>query len=247
MIYYLSYLKDRVNNNYLGLNVPNDLIDPFLDELKSLIGEGDFEIFTKNQQLRDGGKFHLTVINVSDYNNLNSELGIDKFINSLEPVFHYEIDDLKMKGIGTSAKHDSRCFYVVCQSDKLTAIRERFSLEEHDFHITIGFNPKDVHGVRKNEVLKKEGKFLKLLASEYYKKNNWNFIREIGNFDLDKNADIIPIKLDELKLTVKVEGKYLEIIYLEDGEKFWVGTKSSITEELPRLSQTEIAKIFNKK
>jgi hypothetical protein len=99
MIYYVSYLKDRVANNYLGLDIPHDIVEPYLNELESIIGEDDFKIFTDFQKQRDSGKYHLTVINVMDYNRLSNDLGIDKFINSLEPIFQFEIDDLKMMGL----------------------------------------------------------------------------------------------------------------------------------------------------
>jgi hypothetical protein len=79
---------------------------------------------------------------------------MDKFINSLESIFHYEIDDLYMRGIGTATKNTNTTYFIVCNSDKLDAIRKRFNLPEHDFHITLGFNLKDVFGVRKNEVIK---------------------------------------------------------------------------------------------
>lgn len=152
MIYYLTYLKDSIGQNYLGLKIPNDIIDPYLDKLKNHLGD-DFETYTENQQKRDNGHYHTTVINVVDYMRL-CKSGMDEFINSLEPIFHYEIDDLDMRGIGTVTKDTNTTYFIVCESDKLQAIRTRFELPEHDFHVTLGFNPKDVFGVRKNEVLK---------------------------------------------------------------------------------------------
>ena len=80
-------------------------------------------------------------------------MGVDKFINSLEPIFHYEIDDLNMLGVGSAKKETNAAYFIVCESDKLDAIRIRFGLPKQDFHVTIGFNPKDVFGVRKNQLL----------------------------------------------------------------------------------------------
>jgi hypothetical protein len=153
MIYYVSYLKDRLGNNYLGLNIPPDVVDPYLNELKSILGEEDFEIYVKNQQTRDGGKNHLTVINVGEYNRLISDLGMDKFVNSLELIFNYEIDDLEMRGVGTATKSGSTTYFIVCKSDKLEAIRSRYDIPKFDFHVTLAFNPKDVFGVPKNKVI----------------------------------------------------------------------------------------------
>jgi hypothetical protein len=35
--------------------------------------------------------------------------------------------------------------------------------------------------------------------------------------------------------------------YLEEGQKFWILSKYPVDEDLPRLPETEIAKILNKK
>jgi len=153
MIYYVTYLKDRLGNNYLGLDIPFEIVEPYLNELKNHLTSEEFLIYTKNQQLRDGGHNHITVINVMDFNKLAKEMGFDKFVNSLEPIFHYEIDDLEMIGVGQATKETNTAYFIVCESEKLDAIRTRFGLPKHDFHITIGFNPKDVHGVPKNKVL----------------------------------------------------------------------------------------------
>ena len=247
MIYYVSYLKDRVENNYLGIKIPSNIIETYLTELKSLLGEDDFKIFTENQQKRDNGQHHITVINVIDYNKLTKDLGVDKFINSLEPIFHYEIDDIRMMGIGTAFQNENRAYFIVCKSEKLDAIRSRFNLPEFDFHITLGFKWKDVHGVRKNEVLKKESNFLQLLKAEFYKNENWQFIRKIKSFDLPQTSEIIPVEISDTRMKVKCAGYYLDISYMNDGEKFAILTKYPVVEELPRISETEIAKILNKK
>jgi len=153
MIYYLTYLKDRLGNNYLGIDLPIDIVDPYLSELKSKIPLEDYNLLIANQQNRDHGQHHITVINVMEYNKLTKDMGVDKFINSLEPIFHYEIDDLNMLGVGSAKKETNTAYFIVCESDKLDAIRIRFGLPKQDFHVTIGFNPKDVFGVRKNQLL----------------------------------------------------------------------------------------------
>jgi hypothetical protein len=246
MIYYLTYLKDTIGNNYIGIQIPNGTVTPFLNELKSIIGEDDFKTYTENQQKRDHGDYHITVINVMEYNALSKSMGIDKFINSLDPIFKYEIDDLKMMGVGTATKNENRAYFVVINSDKLEAIRDRYELPKQDFHITLGFNFKDVFGVRKNQVLEKEGKFLQLLKQEYYKNDNWEFIKTIGNFNLSKDEELIPVDLSDSRVKFKCGDNYTEVGLLDD-EKFWIVAQYPIVEEMPRLSETEIAKKLNKK
>jgi len=247
MVNFITYVKDVIGNNYLGIKFDKGTIEPFLNQLKEIIGDDDFENFTQNQQRRDSGSYHMTVINVMDYNKLAKENGIDKFVSSLDSVFKYEIDDLRLMGVGTAERNGNRAYFIVAQSDKLEAVRSRYGLREHDFHITLGFNHKDVFGVSKNEVMKKEGKFLKLLKQEFYKSDNWNFVRRIENFQLDPKSEIIPVSINDSYLKVKCDGYYMDVTYMEDGEKFWIVTRYPIEEELPRMSETEIAKKLKNK
>jgi hypothetical protein len=245
MTNFITHVKDRLGNNYLGVKIPHNLVEPHLDNLKDLIGELDFEEFTKNQKTRDGGQYHLTVINVMDYNRLMKEMGVDNFVNSLDKVLTTEIDDLRMVGVGTAAKMGNRAYFIVCKSDKLGAIRKRFELPDHDFHVTLGFKEKDVFGVRKNQILKKGDKFSQLLKMEFNKNYDWSFIKEIPNFDLDKSKEVIPVEVTKTNIKFKCGSHYIVVGYLEDGEKFWIVSKWEIDEDLPRLPETEIAKILN--
>jgi hypothetical protein len=246
MIYYLTTLKDVIGNNYIGIKLDNSIVEPYLNELKDIIGDNDYLRYTNLQIDRDRGSYHITVINVMDYNRLSKEMGIDKFVNSLDLIFKYPIDDLKMMGVGTAQRNDNRAYFIVCESDKLAAVRTRYNLPKHDFHTTLGFFSKDVFGVPKNEVIKKKDKFLKLLQIEFYKNENWNFVRKIGNFDLDTKLELIPISISDTNIKIMCGNEYIHIGYLEDGEKFWVMSRYNVEEKLPRLPRTEIDKIFNK-
>ena len=246
MIYYITHVKDVLGNNYLGIDIPKHVVEPFLNELKDIIGD-DYDEFVKLKEDRDGANYHITVINVADYNRLSKNLGIDNFVNSLDPILKYPIDDLKLLGVGRAQRNENVAFFTVCESDKLEAIRKRFELADHDFHITLGFLWKDVFGVRKNEIFKKESKFIQLLRQEFYKNEDFNFIRKIVNYELDPKAEIVPVKLTETTIKVKCEGYYLDIGYSEEGECLRIYTKYPINDDLPRLSETEIAKILNKK
>jgi hypothetical protein len=152
MEFYISYLKDVLGNNYIGISIPNDIIKPYLDKLKEIIKD-DYDLFIENKFKRDGDSYHLTVINVRDFNSLSKEMGYNEFLKSLELIFNYPIDDMEMKGIGAASKNDNLSYFIICDSEKLDAVRKRFNLRKHDFHITLGFNRKDVFGVPKNMVI----------------------------------------------------------------------------------------------
>jgi hypothetical protein len=153
MTYYLTYLKDTIGNNYVGINIPEDVVEPHLEKLKGILGEEDFQIFTQNQKMRDHGHYHITVINVMDCNRLSKEMGMANFVKSIELAFEYPVEDLELLGVGTASKNDNSAYFIVCQSDSLDAIRSRFNLPKQDFHATLGFNAKDVFGVPKNEII----------------------------------------------------------------------------------------------
>lgn len=153
MKYYVEHVKDTNGSNYLGLKIDKLEVLPFLDKLRSVLGKEDYDLYTQNQQTRDHGVYHMTVINVMDYGRLTKAMGMDKFVAALQPIFEYEIDDLEMLGVGKAEAKGNTAYFVVCQSDKLEAIRTRFELPKHDFHITLGFNQKDVFGVPKNEII----------------------------------------------------------------------------------------------
>lgn len=243
MIKYTTYIKDVIGNNYLGIKYDNTSISPFLKELEEHLGD-DYEEYTNYQSNRDGGGYHMTVINVMEYNKLSNEMGFDKFVKSLDKVFNYEIDDIKLMGLGTATRGTNTTYFVVCESEKLNAIRKRYDLSPRDLYITIGFKYKDVFGVRKNIIMDKNTMFIKLLSQKFYKNDNWNFIRSISNFNLDIKSEIIPVSLNDRYLKVKCDGYYMDIGLLNKEIK--ITTQYIIEDELPRLSETEISKILNK-
>ena len=153
MTHKLIYLKDTVGNNYVGINIPNEDVEPHLEKLKEILGEEDFQIFTQNQKMRDHDHYHITVINVMDCNRLSKEMGMANFVKSVELAFEYPVEDLEMLGVGMASKSANTAYFIVCQSDSLDAVRTRFNLTKQDFHITLGFNVKDVFGVPKNLVI----------------------------------------------------------------------------------------------
>jgi len=153
MKYYVEHIKDINGSNYLAIRIDKLEVLPFLDQLRSVLGKEDYDLYTGNQQSRDHGVYHMTVINVMDYGRLTKAMGMDKFVEALQPILEYEIDDLEMLGVGKAEAKGNTAYFVVCQSDKLDAIRTRFELAKHDFHITLGFNQKDVFGVPKNEII----------------------------------------------------------------------------------------------
>jgi hypothetical protein len=240
----IEYLKDVVGNNYLGIKFQSGEIAKFLEQLKEFISAEEFEIYTQNQQKRDSGWYHLTVINVADFNNLSKTLGTDKFLNSLDKVFDLEITDLNLLGLGTTTKNENRAYFVVCNSNQLKMVRDMYELPEHDFHITLGFKWKDVFGVRKNIVLQGQSKFLKVLRSEFLKKENFNFVKQIKNFTENPECEIIPLSISDNFLKVQCGDSIMDIGLLEGENKLFIFTLYKKSREVSRLPLTEIIRIL---
>jgi hypothetical protein len=238
----ITYLKDTLGTNYLGVKIQNTEVEPFLGQLKDLLGE-QYNEYVSNQQNRDGG-YHITVLNVIDYNKLSKEMGIDKFINSLDPILKADIDDIKLIGLGTAHKNENTCYFVVVKSDLLQEVLKRYDLLEKDFHITLGFKHKDVHGVRKNEVLKLTDQFLARLKKEYYKEGEtFEFVKGIKNFDFDFFKLIEPISINDTTATFRCgDNDYFTVSLIDN--QFYITAKWQDSERKPILSDVLINKKF---
>lgn len=241
----ITYLKDTIGKNYLGIKISKNEIENFLEELESFLGDS-FDEYVKNQQKRDGDGYHITLINPFEYDALCKEMGIDKFINSLDNILKAEINDIKLMGLGTAQKNENNCYFVVVESELLDEVRKMYNLEEKDFHITLGFKFQDVHGVRKNKLMKLDTGFLNKLKSSYKSEGEtFEFIKGIKNFDYDFFKLIEPIEINDTTATFRVGDVDYFTISLIDG-KFLITAKWQETEKKPILSDTIINKKLNK-
>lgn len=243
MTYNIEHQKDVLGSNFLGITINHGVVSNYLSKMKNLLGD-DFEKFAKFQMDRDGGKYHITVINVPEYNGLILEHGIDKFVNSLDKIFDYPIDDIKFMGLGKAEKGGNKSYFVVIKSEKLDHVRNRYNLEKKDFHITLGFYPRDVHGVRKNEVLEEDEPFLKLLSDLYYNSHeSFEFIKKIDNYEMDSESEIEPIKIEKTTAIFR-SGKndYFQVALVDSSLRIvanWQDTQSK-----PIISKTLISRKF---
>jgi hypothetical protein len=243
MKYNITYLKDILGSNYLGVKIQETEVRPFLEQLKDILGD-HFDEYTSNQKKRDQEGYHITVINVIDYNRLSEENGIDKFVNSLDQVLKASIDDLKLLGVGKAQKNENTAYFVVCKSDLLDEVRRMYNLPEQDFHITLGFKHKDVYGVRKNELFKMNEPFLNKLKKEYYKEGEtFEFVKGIKNFDLDFFKLIEPIEINDTTATFRCGNNDYITIGLVDNQ-FLITAKWQDNEKKPILSDVVISKKF---
>lgn len=243
MTSYITYLKDSVGNNYIGVKVSYDVVVPYLEQLKGVLGE-DYDTYVKYQQQRDNNHHHITVINVMDCKKISDSIGIDKFANEIESLSKHAFDDVSLMGLGTASKNDNTTYFVVVSSDQLQEIRKKFDLPEQDFHITLGFKWKDVFGVRKNEVMKLKPPFLKLLKTEYYNNDEtFEFVKKLDGFKWDLNEDVNVIEISDTFATFKVgENSFFHVSVLGDKLGIPASWNSTGEKSQPVLSNTVIAR-----
>jgi hypothetical protein len=89
-----------------------------------------------------------------------------------------------------------------------------------------------------------KSKFLQLLKQEFYKKENFNFVRDISNFEEPKDLDIIPISISEHYLKVLCGDITMDIGYSDSKNQLFIFTKYKKSSDLSRLPLTEIYKIL---
>lgn len=244
----IEYIKDITNNNYLGINIYKEFVYPYLEKMKNHLGE-DYEEFVKYQQDRDRGHHHCTLFNVADLNKVTKDLSK---VEKLSSLVGYKIKDFRPMGLGAIERQGNKTYFVVIRSDELQNIRKAFGLDDIDFHITLGFRYKDVHGLRKNVVLPDVDPFLGSLKQYYFDfDNSFNFCKELDNYKFDLNKEVFCTKITDSYAEFKVGNEYGTV------DRFTValiGNKLTIAciwqasnEEAPYMADTLILRKLGKK
>lgn len=243
MITYCQYLKDMFGQNFIGVKFYPTQVEPYLEKLKTILKD-DYDSYIKNQLQRDNGEHYIKVISTFEYDRLCQSEGLDNFINSLETVFDYEVNDIKCLGLGKAERDGNKSYYILVNSTKLEEIRNKYDLPKVDFHVTLGFKWKDVEGVRKNQILSEKTNFIKLLSEEFYKHHEtFEFIKNIDNFNGDSELEVESIKINETSATFRLGRNLYFTVTLVD-EKFRISAEWFGKSDLPILSTTVVKKKF---
>lgn len=239
---YLTHLKDAIGSNYIGIEYSYDFVSPFLDELKLRLKD-DYDVYVTNQQNRDHGSHHITVINVMEYNDLIKQHGY-QLANEITQLFTNNIDDIKYMGLGKASKGDNTTYFIVCKSDKLDLIRNNYGLKKQDFHITLGFKWKDVFGVPKDKILEPINNFKDKLREAYFAEQSFEFIKELGNYTYEKDSKIYPIELKNTTATFRIDTNDYITISLINDDYLYITSKWQDEKNKPYLAITLVLKYF---
>ena len=147
----VEIIQDAVGQLYLAINFSWEEIHFFMPKYYQL--ESGHEKFSANRRARDGKEFHLTFINAGEYTKLLKDaINNYQITNTLETILK-DLVRLDLLGVGKSTKEESIAYYIVCKSETLNSFRKTLGLTDKDLHVTLGFNPKDIHGVDKKEIM----------------------------------------------------------------------------------------------
>ena len=140
----ISELKDNQGGVYLGAVVNRAELSVYLHQLSQLLGD-DFQQYRAFQEARDHQLFHMTLLSPPEY-----QLADKALIKKLLSLQESKQLNITLLGLGKVERDDKKTYFVVAQSHDGQLIRQRFLLKNKDFHITLGFNPSDIYGVKKN-------------------------------------------------------------------------------------------------
>jgi len=240
MIAKIEFIRDIIGANYIGVNIYNDAVIPFLEKMKTFVGDS-YDEYVKNQQDRDLNHYHCTIFNVAELNQLlTKDLNNTNILNQI--MTQYQADDFKMLGIGSAQKNENKAYFVVCSSEQLQAIRRRFGFKDKDLHITIGFKWKDVHGITKTKILADKEPFLEELGKYYFDfDESFNFLKELDGYDYDLAKDLFPTKIKPTYAEFRIGNEYGTADYITIAliaNKLTIACKWQNADEIPYLANT---------
>lgn len=120
---------------YFGCHVDKASVAPHLEAFRAEVGPERAAIMEDLKAQRDRGYvYHLTVVTPPEMK--QAKVGLTPF--PAQAIISYE-------GVGRAVDGPNEAWFVVCGSPLLDRWREENSLPPKDFHITLGFEPKDVH------------------------------------------------------------------------------------------------------
>lgn len=145
----LVYLKDSIGNKYLGLNIQFNDIEEILEKWKDSFKDFEkYESMVRNKFNRDNNHYHITIVNVMEYRKL---IDISENIDIINRLMGC-VCEIEMLGVGKAIdeKKDNEANFIIVDSEDLDYIRYKLGLNPFHFHITIGFDKKDVFGKSKS-------------------------------------------------------------------------------------------------
>lgn len=126
---------------YISCAVRSEDTSIELDYLKSFLGRDVFGQVVEKKQLRDGDEYHITVMYGHELDQVSDHM--------MKSMIGSSINFQKI-GIGKTSRGANAAYYSIVESEELTQLRLLAHLPVKDFHVTLGFDGNDIHGVPKD-------------------------------------------------------------------------------------------------
>jgi hypothetical protein len=136
-------LKDKIGQSYLAVDIGEEQYSSFAQFMLS----NNFHQDVERKLTRDKGCYHVTLINAAQWGDLTKRELADEVLQSLNGK---ELSFI-CHGIGRAEKEGHNAHFVILENQEINQFRAKYNLKPHDFHMTLAFNEKDVHGVPKNK------------------------------------------------------------------------------------------------
>lgn len=138
----VTEITNTLGRSYLGVHIPETFILPCLNAMKTFLSGEDFEAYRHNQNFRDDGGFHMTIIEPREYQNKRASL-----VDHIDETSVW----LRLVGLGRQTRGSNTTFFCVLNCDGAEQLRNKVGLGNRDMHVTLGFRPDDLHDVPKGE------------------------------------------------------------------------------------------------
>lgn len=136
----VTVVSPMAGGRYWGCHVSNHAIEEQRQTFRALVGEDRADHLEALKAQRDRGHvYHLTVVGPPEMKSLPSGSSMPESVA------------FELKGVGRATDGKNEAWFIVCSSPELNKWRESVGLAPKDFHITLGFDAKDVHNVAKDE------------------------------------------------------------------------------------------------
>ena len=132
--------ENRNGDPYLSAIVDRAALHPYLDALRSYLGENRANRYILNLKRRNAGTFHITVLSPFEYGKVFGRLEHNVRVHG-HAVLH---------GVGCVQRPTEETYYIVVTCSEFAHFRHSLDLPPRDFHITLGFRTRDIHNVRKD-------------------------------------------------------------------------------------------------
>lgn len=136
-------LMDASGLKYVGIKVNQADIAVYLEQLQAILKD-DYAEFRQHQAARDMNSFHLTLLSPNEF----------QFADKTKIPFG-ENTAIRLIGLGKVEQEQQAnslkkvTYFIVAQSEQAQFFRQSLTLKNKDFHVTLGFKPSDIYGVRK--------------------------------------------------------------------------------------------------